>query len=71
MADKTLGDLLNESQKEEMDKFDSLPKPIKYVSQQCDKCERVRVEVYDNGHLICEKCNWNHTTNEYSFRKFI
>ncbi|WP_342505652.1 hypothetical protein [Sporosarcina sp. FSL K6-2383] len=72
MFEKSLGDLLSEQQQEELKRLESLPKPIKYVSDECVKCGRVRVELYDNGHLICEKCNWSHTTNEYStHREFI
>lgn len=71
MEDKYLGDLLHESQRETLERFDSLPKPIKYVSEQCNKCGRVRVELYDNDHLICEKCNWNHTTKDYQYNEFI
>jgi len=39
--------------------------PVKYSIERCEKCQRLRVEVYDNGDLICEKCGWNHTTNEH------
>jgi len=36
-----------------------------YISSECTQCGRVRVEEYENGDKICEKCNWNETTNEY------
>lgn len=39
--------------------------PIKYTGEACEKCKRVRVEIYNNGDSICEKCGWNTTTKEY------
>ncbi len=39
--------------------------PIKYVNQPCEYCKRLRVEKYDNGDLICEKCGWNKTKKEF------
>lgn len=66
MNEKELSDLLSEQQEDELMRFESLPKTIEYVNNECVKCGRVRVELYENGHLICEKCNWNHTIKEYS-----
>lgn len=40
--------------------------PIKYASVDCPNCNRRRVEEYNNGELICEKCNWNVTKKEYN-----
>jgi len=72
MKEKSIGDLLSKMQEEALKHFESLPKPIRYIGDECVKCGRVRVELYDNEHLICEKCNWNYTTNEYStHREFI
>lgn len=65
-----LGDCLTQMQDEEMKRFNDLPTPIKYTSDNCEKCNRVRVEEYTNGHLICEKCDWNHTTKEYYDRPY-
>lgn len=39
--------------------------PIKYTGEPCENCQRHRVELYDNGEMICEKCGWNKTTKEY------
>jgi ribosomal protein L37AE/L43A len=36
-----------------------------YTETECTKCTRQRVELYENGDKICEKCNWNETTQEY------
>lgn len=39
--------------------------PVKYVDMICPNCGRKRVEEYNNGFLICEKCNWNIKNKEY------
>lgn len=36
-----------------------------YSTSRCPNCGRMRVEHYQNGDLICEKCNWNSTTRQY------
>lgn len=41
-----------------------IKRPVEYTGEPCEKCGRVRVEVYTNGDLICEKCEWNATTKE-------
>ena len=38
---------------------------LRYTTKECTKCHRLRVELYENGERICEKCNWNQDTNEY------
>lgn len=40
-------------------------KPIRYVESACYNCGRVRVELYDIGELICEKCGWNQSLRCY------
>lgn len=39
--------------------------PIKYINEECPECGRLRVELWNNGDRICEKCNWNLDRNEY------
>lgn len=39
-------------------------KLIGYDSEPCCNCGRVRVEEYDNGPLICEKCGTDQETGE-------
>lgn len=39
--------------------------PIEYTGEDCPKCGRLRVELYNNGERICEKCNWNIDKQEY------
>jgi uncharacterized OB-fold protein len=40
-------------------------KLIGYISEECKSCGRVRVELWENGDKICEKCGWNQDTEEY------
>lgn len=63
-------ELMEKVQSEDEERLNSLPIPLKYTGDSCERCNRVRVELYDNGHLICEKCNWNHVTKEYNDNKF-
>jgi len=42
-----------------------------YSSEKCNNCGRVRIETWENGDKICEKCNFNQTTKEYEFRPYI
>jgi len=39
--------------------------PIEYTGKECPNCGRVRVELWNNGERICEKCNWNIDKQEY------
>jgi hypothetical protein len=34
-------------------------KLIGYTGDECKNCGRVRVELWENGDKVCEKCNWN------------
>lgn len=36
--------------------------PIKYLDYECLYCHRGRVEVYNDGSEICEKCHYNQKT---------
>lgn len=40
-------------------------KCIGYTGAKCKNCGRVRVELWENGDEICEKCNWNQWKGEY------
>jgi ribosomal protein L37AE/L43A len=40
-------------------------KCLGYTGEPCTKCSRVRVEAYENGDKICEKCRWNETKGQY------
>lgn len=42
-----------------------LGKCLGYASEKCPKCGRVRLEKYESGDIICEKCGWNNTTQKY------
>lgn len=42
-------------------------KLIGYTGDTCKNCKRVRVELWDNGNKICEKCFWDQDKNEYYF----
>ena len=38
---------------------------IKYTGDECPHCKRIRVELFENGKKICEKCSYNFDTNEF------
>ena len=40
---------------------------IGYTGEHCANCNRVRVELWENGDKICEKCNMNQDTKEFEF----
>lgn len=40
-------------------------KIIGYQPQDCINCGRHRVELYESGMLVCEKCGFNQKTKEY------
>lgn len=46
---------------------------LSYTDQECVNCGRVRVDLWENGDKICEKCNFNQDTKEYEndYREYI
>jgi len=38
---------------------------IGYTEDACNNCGRMRVELYENGDRVCERCNWNQNKNKY------
>lgn len=52
---------------DELDK----PTPIKYDGTECAYCGRLRVELYSDGKRICEKCDRDQATGEYTGRNNI
>jgi len=40
-------------------------KILGYTDKECNNCGRLRVELWENGDRICEKCKWNQDTKEY------
>lgn len=38
---------------------------LHYSPKECNNCGRLRVDVWENGDEICEKCNWDQDKNEY------
>ena len=36
-----------------------------YMNKPCPKCGRYRLEYYENGQEICEKCEWCEQLKEY------
>lgn len=38
---------------------------LAYTGEPCEKCGRYRVERYENGKEVCEKCGWCPQNNEY------
>lgn len=45
--------------------MDALGKSIGYTGEECPNCGRLRVEVFENGFEICDKCNWSKQLNGY------
>lgn len=43
----------------------TIGKLIGYTSEPCPNCGRLRVERYESGLEICEKCNWCEQTKSY------
>ena len=43
----------------------SIGKLIGYTGKPCPNCGRLRVERYESGLEICEKCNWCEQTKSY------
>lgn len=41
-------------------------KLIGYIDENCINCGRLRVELWDNGLKLCEKCNFDQDKQEYS-----
>ena len=40
-------------------------KCLGYDSEPCPNCGRVRLENYENGKQVCEKCGWCPQNNDY------
>lgn len=40
-------------------------KCIRYSSEPCVNCGRMRVEIYESGMKVCEKCNVDQDTKDY------
>lgn len=43
----------------------SIGKFVVYTGEPCPNCGRLRVERYESGLEICEKCNWCEQTKSY------
>ena len=43
----------------------SIGKLVGYTGEPCPNCGRLRVERYESGLEICEKCNWCEQTKSY------
>ena len=41
-----------------------------YIGHPCCNCKRLRVEKYDNGNLICEKCGTDQKTKQIYENEF-
>lgn len=44
-------------------------KCLGYTGEECESCGRVRVEKYENGKTVCEKCEWCKELQEYVDRE--
>lgn len=45
-------------------------KLIGYTGEECKNCGRVRVEQWENGDKVCEKCSWDQVKEEYAPRDY-
>lgn len=53
-----------------MIKIISRGKCLGYTGEECTQCKRARVELYENGDKVCEKCNWHEITKTYESRNY-
>jgi uncharacterized Zn finger protein (UPF0148 family) len=60
-----LFDIYQEQQSESEKFWARLGKCLGYLNKKCPKCSRVRLEKYESGDVICEKCGWNDTTKAF------
>jgi hypothetical protein len=60
-----LFDLYQEQETESERFWDRIGNSLGYTNERCQKCRRFRVEEYQNGELICEKCGWNKTLEQF------
>lgn len=61
---------LEREQERENNYFKKLGNYVKYDSEECINCGRARVNIFDNGNKVCEKCGFDQKTgksycNEY------
>lgn len=42
-------------------------KCLGYINEECKNCGRQRVELWESGVKVCEKCNWDQDKEEYDF----
>ncbi len=63
--DNPLFDIYQEQSDESERFWNRVGKCLGYIGKGCTQCGRARVEKYENGELICEKCGWNETTGQY------
>ena len=45
--------------------WEKLGKCLGYIDMDCINCGRHRVEQYENGLKVCEKCGFNQDTKEH------
>lgn len=38
-----------------------------YTEEECINCGRLRVELFENGDEVCEKCKFNQLTEDFEF----
>lgn len=56
MSDDPFG--LQESYAEEEARIKAMPKFVKYESEPCPLCGRIRWQLFSDGSHTCEKCGW-------------
>lgn len=44
---------------------------LRYTGRPCPNCGRYRLELYENGKEVCEKCAWCPQENRYVFEDEI
>lgn len=53
------------------DAIDDMPFPIEYTGEDCNNCDRLRVEMWSDGKRVCEKCGWDQDAKEYTGRNIV
>ena len=64
-------DLMWEQEEQRRNKyFKTLGNYLGYDSKKCISCGRFRVNIFDNGNRVCEKCGTDQKTGEYYYNKY-
>ena len=64
-------DYLEQYEKDREEFWKQIGECVGYFNLKCPNCDRLRVEHYQGGKDICEKCNWCIQDDEYFINEFF